>query len=240
MIPDPYVPFCGLPPLPGELWSRWTLDPLLLAGLAVLLVALLATRKHSATTLTGWGIVALLFISPLCALSMALFSARVAQHLLLTLVAAPLLAPALGVVRLPAAVLAGLFAVLFWFWHLPAPYAATLEADGAYWAMHLSLLGGAVLFWAALRSQIDARPVASYLVIAATAAQMTLLAVLLTLSPAAWHRYHELTAIEFGLTGLQDQTLAGGLMWVAGGILMAALVWRLVAGRLDHTDGAIS
>ena len=90
-----YVTFCGTPPLPSDLWSRWTLDPVLLAGLAVALAAILWRRGpgRRRMPLVGWALVAILFVSPLCAASMALFSARVAQHLLLTLVAAPLVAP---------------------------------------------------------------------------------------------------------------------------------------------------
>lgn len=238
MIADPYVPFCGTPPQPNDLWSRWMFEPLLLAGLLVALTALIVFQRHDAKTLTGWGVVVVLFVSPLCALSMALFSARVGQHLLLTLVAAPLMASALGAVRLPTPLLAGLFAVLFWVWHMPAPYAATLASDAVYWAMHLSLLGCAILLWAGLRTQIAARPMAAYLVIAATAAQMTLLSVLLTLSSTAWHDHHQLPAMAYGLTGLQDQILAGGLMWVAGSLLMMVLVWRLVALQLDYPDHA--
>ena len=36
---DPYTPFCGTPPLPADLLTRWTFDPVLLAGLAMALVA---------------------------------------------------------------------------------------------------------------------------------------------------------------------------------------------------------
>ena len=88
---NPYIPFCGAPPLPQDLWSRWLFDPVLIAGLLVLALALLWKARDRRTAAAGWALVALLFISPLCAASMALFSARVTQHLLLTLVAAPLL-----------------------------------------------------------------------------------------------------------------------------------------------------
>lgn len=32
---SPYVPYCGSPPIPAELWSRWNLDPALLVGIVV-------------------------------------------------------------------------------------------------------------------------------------------------------------------------------------------------------------
>lgn len=71
---------------------------------------------------------------------------------------------------------------------------------------------------------------------AISAAQMTMLSVLLTLSPNVSHKHHQLPAMAYGLTGLQDQALAGGLMWAAGGLLMAVLVWRLIAVRLDRPN----
>jgi putative membrane protein len=154
---------------------------------------------------------------------MALFSARVGQHVLLTLVAAPLLASALPALRWPAMPAAVLFAALFWVWHAPGPYAATLQGDAVYWAMHLSLFGAAVLLFATMR----ARPERAFLAAALTGAQMTLYAMLLTLSPEAWHTWHVAAAAPYGLSALADQQLAGALMWVAGGALFLATIAAL-------------
>lgn len=225
---DPYIPFCGTPPAPSELLSRWLLDPMLLAGLALALALGLSLARDKARLTLGWTVLALAFISPLCAASMALFSARIAQHLLLTLIAAPLIAVALPRMRLPAWLTAGGFAVLFWVWHAPAPYAATLRSDLTYWAMHLSLTAGAILMW----SSFLHRPVAAILPAGFTAAQLTTYAMLLTLSPGAWHAWHAVTTQPYGLTPLQDQQVAGALMWVAGGALFMALMgwlgWRFL------------
>src|SRR6056297_2853307 len=149
---NPYVPFCGAPPLPEDLWTRWTFDPALLAGLALLLAAGLWTAERRGRFVISWTLVALLFVSPLCAASMALFSARVGQHILLALLAAPLMASALPALRAPSLPIAGVFALLFWGWHAPVPYQATLESDGVYWAMHLSLFGAALALFSALRA----------------------------------------------------------------------------------------
>lgn len=230
---DAYTPFCGTPPLPAELWLRWTLDPLLLAGLAVALAVGMWAAAHRGRMLAGWALVALLFVSPLCAASMALFSARVAQHILLTLVAAPLIALALPRVRMPALPLAGLFALLFWGWHAPGPYAATLQSDIVYWAMHLSLTGSAI----ALFTAIAATPERALPAAGLTGAQLTFYAVLITLSPDPWHAWHVTHAVPFGLSGLADQQLAGGLMWVAGGAAfmaaIAAFAWRFLRLQED-------
>jgi putative membrane protein len=222
---DDYVPFCGTPPLPSELISRWTFDPVLLAGLAIALALVIRLTSGSARrqALGGWALVAILFVSPLCAASMALFSARVGQHLLLTLVAAPLLATMLRRAP-PPAFSAAVFAALFWLWHVPGPYALTLQSDLVYWAMHLSLLGAAVTLWASFRQSVETMPFATILSAAATSAQMTLLSVLLISSTRLWHPWHALTTGPFGMTALGDQVLAGALMWVAGGLIFSALV----------------
>ena len=92
--------YCGPPPPPTELWASWNLDPVVLAALVGLTVLL---RREPA----GLAAVAVIFVavvSPLCALS-SLFSARVAHHVLLVAVAAPLLAAALPARRPGAAAL---------------------------------------------------------------------------------------------------------------------------------------
>jgi len=92
--------YCGAPPLPAELWARWNLDPLLIGTLViVMLVALRAAMNapdgchwSPKTFVAGWAIGAAALISPLCALSVSLFSARVGQHMILAAVVAPLIA----------------------------------------------------------------------------------------------------------------------------------------------------
>ena len=229
---DPYIPFCGAPPLPAALWTRWTLDPALLIGLAVLGAVgwrVAADRRRFAL---AWAVVAVLFISPLCAASIALFSARVGQHILLTLVAAPVLAAALPALRWPALPVAAGFAVLFWVWHAPGPYQATLASDGAYWAMHISLFAAAT----ALFSTMRARPERAFLAAALTGAQLTVYAMLVTLAPQAWHDWHVASTPPYGLSALTDQQLAGALMWVAGGALFLTSIATLALRFLRDTN----
>jgi putative membrane protein len=98
----PILAHPGQPPAPHDLWSAWNLDPVLLGGL--LLTAWAYWRGQTsgprrpidtwrARCFTG-ALVALglALLSPLDALSNALASAHMVQHLLLLLVAAPLLA----------------------------------------------------------------------------------------------------------------------------------------------------
>lgn len=232
-----YIPYCGLPPAPGELALRWTVEPGLLAGLVLALILLTGVSRHRGRAALGWAVAAALFVTPLCALSMALFSARVAQHLALTLVAAPLIAAALPRLRLPPVLPAVLFAVLFWVWHAPAPYDATLRSDAAYWAMHLSLGGAALALWSSLIAARAAHPFAAFLALAFTAAQMTLYAVLLVYAPTVWHLWHVEGAALWGMTAMADQALAGAMMWVLGAGLMGVAVAALLTGPFLRESG---
>lgn len=229
---DPYTPFCGTPPLPTELLTRWTFEPVLIVALVLALGAGLTWAPDRRRFVLAWGLVAFVFVSPLCAASMALFSARVGQHLLLTLLAAPLLAAAVPRAPLPPMPVALVFAGLFWTWHAPVPYQATLQSDLTYWAMHLSLFGAAVALFAAFR----AAPERAVLAAAFTGAQLTLFALVLTLAPTPWHDWHLLTTVPYGISALTDQQLAGGLMWVAGGALFMTMVARLTWQFLGHVQ----
>ena len=120
------IAYCGPAAVPGDLLARWNLDPLLMAALAALAIVIASGRV--ANTRAGWTsllLMATIFISPLCALSSALFSARVLHHVLLIAAVAPLLALAFPVQRFPSpglAALVSLHTVILWVWHMPAPY----------------------------------------------------------------------------------------------------------------------
>ncbi|MBU8545682.1 MULTISPECIES: cytochrome c oxidase assembly protein [Roseomonadaceae] len=226
------IPFCGPPPLPGE--AGWNTHPLLIAtlllGAAALAWAERRQGREAAWPMAGWGVLALALVSPLCSLSVALFSVRVTQHLLVVLGAAPLLA--LAAMRLRSVGMAGIgvpaagFAVLLWLWHVPGPYAATFAADGvAYWLMHASLAFSATWFWAALLRHGPARPLAAVIGALATAIQMGALGALLTFAPRPLYAVHAPdVTLPWGFTPLADQQLGGLLMWVPGGLLFVLVL----------------
>ncbi|MGH8515704.1 MAG: cytochrome c oxidase assembly protein, partial [Gammaproteobacteria bacterium] len=97
----PYIPYCGAAPVPADWWQAWNADPVVIAGLSAFALWC-AIRPHlarvrvaanpRAAPLTGIAVAAIAWLTPLCAMGVALFSARLTQHLLLALVAAPLLA----------------------------------------------------------------------------------------------------------------------------------------------------
>lgn len=182
----------GLPPEPHDLRAAWSFDPLVVATLVVSAglyargTRALWARAGAGRGVKCWraaayagGLVALIvaLVSPLDALGSALLSAHMAQHLLLVVVAAPLLvlgAPLLPLLwALPAArrgalgrcwlratpvrVVWGvlrrplvawlLHAAALWGWHAPPLYQAALRSESVHVAEHLSFLGTALLFW---------------------------------------------------------------------------------------------
>lgn len=225
------IAYCGPAALPVDLWTRWNLDPLVIAAIAALALALARDRALSAPA--GWAAVTLLlvvFVSPLCALSSALFSARVVHHVLLTSAIAPLLALAFPLRRLQSAPLAafiGLHAIVFWIWHMPRPYQWGLSTVPAYWLMQASLLGSAWLLWRAVLAE---RPGPAVLALLATTAQMGFLGALIVFAQRPLFAVHIAGARAWGMTPLSDQQLAGILMWVPASLpwLGAALwlAWR--------------
>lgn len=249
------IPYCGAAPVPGA--ERWNFDPILIAALLVFgaLYALafrsrlgreLNSRQAAAFAL-GWGILAVDFVSPLCNLGVALFSIRITQHMLTTIVAAPLLVAGgldlmllrlLGIrARDPAgatAITATLaFAAVLWAWHLPLLYDATFPSHAAYWAMQLTLIGTALLLW-----HVMLRAGQGYAFAAAlfTSLQMGALGALLTLLPRAIFAPHFGTTEPWGLSPLQDQQLGGLIMWIPAGLLFTAAILYSFAVWLQEME----
>lgn len=228
-----WLPYCGAAPLPEEWLMRWNLDPVLIAALAGAAIWAWLYAERRSAALWSVLILATLFISPVCALTSALFSVRIIHHVALTAIAAPLLVRAMGdsmrmignpvmwtIVHIP----------LFWFWHAPDAYAFALSNVSAYWTMQITLLGSAVAFWAALRAA-SAPSVIGLLL--AMMVQMGLLGALITFASAPLYAPHWLSTQPWNLTPLEDQQLAGLIMWAPASLfyLGAALwtAWRFLA-----------
>ncbi|MDZ4376379.1 MAG: cytochrome c oxidase assembly protein [Phenylobacterium sp.] len=223
------IPYCGPAPSPDGLSSRWNLDPILLAALAAGAGAWWLWRRRGGQARDGlaigaFAILFVAFISPLCALTSALFSARVVHHGLLVSIAAPLLAfaPARAWRAPPLAIATALQAALFWLWHAPGPYAWALANDGAYAVMQVTLLGSALGFWLAVRRAAAIAAAGALLI---TMMQMGLLGALITFAAFPLYDPHLTTTLAWGLSPLEDQQLAGVIMWapMAGAYMLVAL-----------------
>ncbi len=204
--------------------------------------------------LGGIAVVFAALVSPLDALSGQLASAHMVQHLLLMMVAAPLFvvgAPSQVLLRglsplWQRAIGAGrrrlnrlgfrglwqpqvawvMYAAVMWLWHLPSLYDAALRNPVLHDVQHLSFFGAAILFWRPLLEPARRRrlhPAAAVLYLFTTSLQASALGIFLTFAPRAWYSYAGTTA-AWGFTPLEDQQLAGLIMWMP-----ACLVYALAA-----------
>lgn len=237
------IAYCGTPPIPGDLAVRFNGDPVLIGSLLVVTgLHLLWTRRaghQPLKPLAGWAITAAALLSPLCALSVALFSARVGQHMILLLIAAPLIASSLptpsGRGLWPAT---GAFFAALWFWHMPTPYDATLSSTPIYWAMHVSLFGTGVWLWRELLGSSSLQALQAIAAGTISSMQMGLLGAVLALASHPMFSAHLFTSEAWGLTPLADQQLGGVLMWVPGIALFLGVALRSLGQlwcTLDNT-----
>ena len=215
--------YCGPAPAPADLLLRWNFDPWALAVLVALALWAGRSRPGAAAVV----VLAFAFLSPLCALSSALFAARVVHHVLLVAVAAPLLAlsrPARGSVSVGLPFL--LATAALWLWHAPIAYDAALGNVALYWVMQASLFGSAWLFWRAAFSQPGGAGVV-WVFLAYLA--MGMLGAILTLAPGGVYTTHATAPFMWGLTPLSDQQLGGLVMWMPAGLPFA--VWGGMLAR---------
>jgi cytochrome c2 len=123
-------------------------------------------------------------------------------------------------------------------WHLPPLYQRSLVSETAHAGQHASFLFTALLFWWALLhgERARARAGASVLYLFGTAVYTGGLGALLTVSTRLWYPLYLGRTASWGLTPLEDQQLAGLLMWMPGALsyLVAALV--LAAAWLGESD----
>ncbi len=166
-----------------------------------------------------------LYVSPFCALGSALFTVRIVHDVILATVLAPLIVAALRLEKQRVAgsvwVWTAVHALTFWLWHAPPLYEAAMSSDAAFWAMQVSITAASAIWWAKV-IRVPAPAAASVLL--ATMIAMGALGALLTFTHRALYAPHWLTTQTWGLSPLEDQQVAGIVMWAP-----ASLVYLLAA-----------
>jgi cytochrome c oxidase assembly factor CtaG len=121
-------------------------------------------------------------------------------------------------------------AIMLWSWHVPGLFNRALRSEGWHIAQHLSFVLAAILFWWSVHRAARLRhngAAAAFLFL--TSLHTSLLGVLMSFSGSPWYaQYAELgMSGTFGLTALEDQQLAGLIMWIPGGAVhaIAALIY---------------
>ncbi|RAQ96789.1 cytochrome c oxidase assembly protein [Thermogemmatispora tikiterensis] len=196
--------------------------------------------------LLGVVIIFLALVSPLDELGDDyLFSAHMVQHLLITLVAPPmmlwgipgwLLTPLLRnrllfrlarVLTLPV-VTFFLFNADIFLWHAPPLYDATLENEGIHVLEHVTFIAFSFLFWwpvlSPLEGELGPLPLpGQVLYLFLSGMPMVLLGAGLTFVPPLYAPYLAAPRI-WGISAATDQQLGGLIMWVPANILVIVLM----------------
>jgi len=206
--------------------------------------------------LAGWALLAGALVSPLHEGGEVSFALHMIEHELIMLPAALLLVaarpgpvllwglptPARALVapaiRLPVWRALGaplpataLQAVALVAWHVPALFDRALRSEGWHIAQHLSFIVTALLFWRAMLPDGPRRE-ANYL--AAVCLFVTSLVggglgALMALDSSPWYAsYVALGVTPFGMSPVEDQQLAGLIMWVPGGLFHLAAALALL------------
>jgi len=256
----------------------WTLEPavllsLLAAGLGWIWVARRIDRRHpgnpvprrrTVAFLGGLAVIAIALMSGIDTYDTSLFSLHMVQHLLLTMVAAPLIvlgAPittllrvatpnarrivilpilhsrVLKVVAFP--VVAWLiFAGVMWGTHFSVIFDRSLEDPFVHDIEHALYLGAALLFWwPAVGSDPSPwrmpHPVRAMYVFLQMP-QNTFLAVTILNSNVPLYPHYATSIRSWGPSPLQDQQIAGGLMWLCGDLLFLAAIFGIIASWMVH------
>jgi putative membrane protein len=225
------------------------------------------SRAQAAAFAGGWLTLVAALMSPLDRISDWLFSAHMIQHELLMVVAAPLVAASSPLVaatwivrrrvqipwRLhrPVMILAtapafvwGLHAIVLWVWHLPVLFEGAMAHESIHVFQHFSFFMSACLFWWGLAHGRYGRLGygAAVLYLFATGLHSGILGALLTFSPEIWYPVYASTTAAWGFTPIEDQQLAGLVMWIPASLvfLVGGLIffagWLRESGRRDIKD----
>jgi putative membrane protein len=223
---------------------------LVLAGLAVAAGATGPPRgrrgRHRRWCLAAGAVVGgAALLPPLASLAGSSLTGHMVQHLLLTLVAAPLLVlgePTIVVARrmtdsarrrmtrcnrmlnrwtrMPRFQVAAVvvFLTAMTVWHVPVAYDAATADDFIHALEHITMLGTAVMFWSAVLAPRPAAepPLVPVAMLLAVTVHGALLGLAMSFSPGLW--YAPLGGLE-GTEALLDQQASGAIMWGVGGLV---------------------
>jgi cytochrome c oxidase assembly factor CtaG len=124
-----------------------------------------------------------------------------------------------------------------WAWHAPRLYERALRHPGVHVLEHALFFLSSLLFWWVLadrraRRRLGFGPAVLYLF--AAGLQSTALGALITLARRPWYPSHYDTTRAWGLTPLEDQQLAGLIMWVPAGLVYLVALIALCAPALGR------
>ena len=246
-------------------WTDWTWDPLIVGALALTAVLYLRIVRRfpvrARQPLYFWaGLLSLTLalLSPLDRGAAYLFTLHMAQHMVLFMVAPPLLAlavpPSLLGWAYQRALLRRLLRFLWspvpclvlyngvlLFWHFPPAYDATLRSPWIHALEHVSFVGAGMVFWGVIASPAPGLVRASLglrlaLVLVADVVNFILGFALASAGRPLYEPYTGVARL-WDLSPLDDVKLGGAVMWVMGQMMYAIPVLLLLSAILSREGG---
>jgi putative copper resistance protein D len=271
-------PVPAAPPDPLNLALGWSIEPAVLLPMLAAVVVWLrlvrridrahpsnpVPRRRTAAFLAGLAVIAIALMSGIDTYDTTLFSVHMVQHLLLTLVAAPLLALSAPITTLLRAatpnvrhrvvlpilhsrvmrvisfpVVAWLvFAGVMWGTHFSPLFDASLENPTVHDLEHaLYLVAGLLFWWPAVG--LDPSPwrmphPVRAMYVFLQMPQNTFLAVTILNASDVLYPHYATLVRSWGPSALVDQGIAGGLMWICGDVLFLTSMGLILAGWMRH------
>jgi cytochrome c oxidase assembly factor CtaG len=253
--------------------TQWNPAPSIYIGIALLIALYLyavgplrkkyqladaVKRSQVVLFIVGMLVMFLALASPLDELGDEyLFSAHMVQHLLITLVAPPLLLlgtpgwllqPLLrkrvllriGKVLTHPFVAFFLFNIDFWIWHAPPLYNATLSNENLHIFEHLLFIVTATIYWWPILSPVKELPRLSLggqvLYLFLSGMPSVALGAGLTFSPPLYAPYIQQSIRAWGISPATDQQLGGLIMWVPVNIIVIVIVSILFIRWMQAQD----
>jgi len=251
-------------PDPGTLLSTWSGDPLPWIGIALATLIYvvgvwMVDRAHPATRVPRWRIAAWLagvavigvaLVSAVDVYAESLFTVHMVQHLVLAMVAPPLLAFGAPVTLLLRAATPGLrrsvlipllhsrpvaglawppvgwavFTVVMSATHFSPLFNAALDNEALHSAEHLLYLGAGILFWwpviGADPVRWRLRPISRMVYLAAQMPFNTAVGLAIYFAPGVLYPHYASVGRAWGPDPLTDQQLAGIVMWGLGDVIL--------------------
>ncbi|MCO6050215.1 cytochrome c oxidase assembly protein [Mesorhizobium sp. RP14(2022)] len=133
-------------------------------------------------------------------------------------------------------------AAALWLWHAPTLFNQALQSDAWHIVQHLSFILTAVMFWNAMlrwrgtHAGDTAAKMLAVLCLVVTSLVGGALGALMAFAQSPWYAaYLKLGPPPFGLTAMEDQQLAGLVMWVPGGLIHVGAALVLMRHLLSST-----
>lgn len=123
------------------------------------------------------------------------------------------------------------YALAIWILHLPALYEAALANEFLHDIQHLIFFFTSFVFWRVTFDPYFGRrlnPGAGILYLFVASMHAMILGALMALSPRVWYAAYEKTAPHFGISALEDQQIAGYIMWMPAGITFVVVAAMLL------------